>query len=321
MKKIISLITALALVLGFAGCSKKQATPSNNKINVICTVFPQYDIVRTIASDKANIAMLLPPGGEPHSFEPTPKDILNIQNSDVFIMIGGESEKWAEKIIESAGKNKTEVLKLIDCVDTLDEEVTEGMEEEEDVHDEDENDGDEHEHEDDEHIWTSPDNMIVMTKQIYKTLCKADPKNKELYKSNTEAYVNKLSALSDELKEIAESGKRKTLVFADRFPFRYLTESLGIEYYAAFPGCSSQTEPSASTIAFLIDKIKKENIPAVFYVDYTDPRIAKSISKDTTVKTLRMYSCHTVSKEDFENGETYLSLMEKNVAAIKEALN
>ena len=308
MKKLL-LFLALLISVNLTACTSKLSS-ENEKINIVCTVFPQYDFVREIAEDYVNLTMLLPPGSEAHSFEPTPKDIITIQDSDLFIMIGGESEEWADKIVNSNDELNTEVIRLIDSVDTVEEETKEGMDAE-----------DTHHESIDEHIWTSPENAIIMVNEICDALCRVDDANSEVYRQNAENYISELERLNIEFKNTVNNGKRNTLIFADRFPFRYLTDSIGLDYYAAFPGCSSKTEPSASTIAFLIDKINTEGIPYVFCVDYGDTRIADSIKKETGTEILRMYSCHIITKDEFESGEGYVSLMKKNISALKEALN
>ena len=308
-KKLSAFLLLIFILLSCVSCGTQNSVSDTGKLNVVCTVFPQYDFVREIAGDKVNITMLLKPGSEAHSFEPSPKDIATIQNSDLFITIGGNSEEWVKKIINSSD-GSFKVLKLIDFVKTYDEEITEGMEHEHDHHSS-----------YDEHIWTSPENAVILSTEIANSLCELDEKNESFYKENLNNYTIELNKLSQELKNVKETGKRDTIIFADRFPFRYLTESVGLNYYAAFPGCSSKTEPSASTVAFLIDKIRKENIPSVFCVDYNDGKIAEVIKAETGAKVLRMYSCHTITKDEFENGETYLNLMKKNIKALKEALN
>lgn len=308
-KKIFTFILLIFILTSCVSCATTEISDDNGKLNVVCTVFPQYDFVRQIAGDKVNLTMLLKPGSEAHSYEPSPKDIASIQKCDLFIMIGGKSEEWANKIISSSNNNFT-VLKLIDFIKPFEEEITEGMEHE-------------HAHQSsyDEHIWTSPENAITLSEEIANTLSKLDEKNKDTYKENLKNYSNKLKMLIEEFKNVKETGKRDTIIIADRFPFRYLTKSIGLKYFAAFPGCSSKTEPSASTVAFLIDKIRNENIPTVICVDYSEGKIANSIKNETGAKILRMYSCHTITKNEFENGETYVSLMKKNITALKEALN
>ena len=322
MKKIFALFTALILLLCTAGCNGNTSYSDNGKINVVCTVFPQYDFVRNIAGDTVNLKMLLPPGGEAHSYEPTPKDMSAVADADILISVGGESEEWVRHISKSVKTENMTVLNMIDCVKAVKEETVEGMYTENNAHNHSNEENPKKENtEYDEHVWTSLDNAVILVNKICDTLCSSDQKNSELYKENADKYTKKLKKLNDEMKSAVAASKRKTLIFGDRFPFRYLTDSLGLKYYAAFPGCSSYTEPDSSTIAFLSDKVKQENIPVVFCVDYGNALIAKAIKAETGAKVLRLYSCHSISKQQFENGESYISLMTKNAEAIKEALN
>ena len=320
MKKFAILLTAIILVTTAAGCGISKT--DDGRLNVVCTVFPQYDFVKNIAGDAVNLKMLLPLGSEAHSYEPTPQDITDVSNADILIMVGGESEAWAEHILESTDTSKMKILKMIDEVDAFEEEIVEGMDEKSVEHHGHHDENIEEEHEEyDEHVWTSPKNAVRITNSICRILCEADSKNSDTYRKNTASYILKLEKLDAEYKHISQTAKRETLIFGDRFPFRYLTENYGFKYFAAFPGCSSHTEPSPAAVIFLINKIKSEKIPVVFCVDYSDARIAHTISSETGAAAKRLYSCHIISKKQFKNGETYLSLMKKNAAAIKEALN
>ena len=311
MKKLAVLIISLFLVL--TGCNVTQET-KNNKLNIVCTVFPQYDFVREIAKDRVNLSILLPPGSEAHSYEPSADNIIALNNADLFIGIGGESEHWAERLLDGVKNDGLKTIFLIDSVDRVTEEITEGMEKASHSHEKG------HEHNFDEHIWTSIENAIIMCDIICQSLCEIDPENSEFYENNNSLYKDKLNKLQSKYEDILEDAKRNTIVFGDRFPMRYLTESLGLNYFAAFPGCSSKTEPSAKTIAYLSDKVLSENIPVVFYMDYSDGRIAKSIAKQSGAKIVRLYSCHNLSKKDYESGQSYLSLMTKNASSLREAL-
>ncbi len=315
MKKILAMFCAILILV--TSCTHSRTT-NNDKLNIVCTVFPQYDFAKNIAGEKANISLLLPPGAEAHSYEPSPKDILTLKEADIFIMIGGESEHWAEHLLSQKDKEGITIIRLIESVTAHKEEHTEGMEDcgHTHIHETE----DEHK-EYDEHIWTSPKNAIKMCRAVYEALCLADEENKEFYKENLTSYERELVNLAEEFDKVSKSAKRKTLVFGDRFPMRYLTEDMGIDYFAAFPGCSSKTEPSAKTVAFLTDKVKNEKIPVVFYMDYSDGRIARVIANESGAKEGRLYSCHNLSKKDFDRNENYISLMTKNLKEIKEALN
>jgi zinc transport system substrate-binding protein len=305
-----------------------------NKITVTATIFAPYDFVRAIAGDRVNLTMLLPPGSESHSFEPTPRDIITIQNSNAFFYIGGESDVWVDKIlnsVEAEGRaaksfDAMKILALMDSVDVVEEEIVEGMEDEE----ADESGGLTLETEPelpaqlppeyDEHVWTSLKNAKRIVQAITETLCAADPANAGFYRQNAAEYTLKLDALDLKFQEVVDGGKRRTIVFGDRFPFRYFADDYGLSYFAAFPGCSTETEPSAATVAFLINKIKSESIPVVFYIELSNERMADTISEATGAKKLLLHAGHNISKKDFENGMTYLDLMTANVANLKEAL-
>ena len=314
MKRIISLIVLLALFC--TGCANYEQV-QNDKLNIVCTVFPQYDFVREIAKDRVNLTMLLPLGSEAHSYEPTANNIIALNRADLFIGIGGESEHWAEHLLDGVKNENLETLYLLKSVELYDEEYTEGMEKSSHNHTH-----SEHTHlaAADEHIWTSPQNAIAMCTIIYDTLCRLDKANAHFFKKNYAEYKQKLEKLDVAFKDAVKGSARNTLVFGDRFPMRYLTEELGLEYFAVFPGCSSKTEPSAKTVAFLSDKVSSEKIPVVFYMDYSDGRHAKAIAKHSNAKAKRLYSCHNLSKKDFENGENYISLMTKNAHLLREAL-
>jgi zinc transport system substrate-binding protein len=305
--------TALLLFLLFAAGPQAARTPGG-KLSVVTTIFPCYDFTRAVAKDGAEIAMLLRPGSESHSFEPTPQDIIKIQNCDVFVYVGGESDEWVAGILESLDTSKMKIVTFMDCVEPVEEEIVEGMEEEEE---EEEGEG---EPEYDEHVWTSPRNAKLIVRKIADVLCEADAANAGAYKKNAEAYLGALDALDAAFRKTADGGARKTLVFGDRFPFRYLADAYGLKYFAAFPGCSTETEASAATVAFLIDKVRAEKIPVVFHIELSNEKIADAIAEEAGAKKLLLHACHNITKADFEGGATYLSLMERNVKNLGEAL-
>ena len=314
MKRILSIaLCVLPLAGALAACGKTEQSKNSDKISVATTIFPPYDFVRAIAGDKAEITMLLPPGAESHSFEPTPQDTIKIQNCDIFIYNGGESDEWVNSILESMDTNKMKIVKFIDCVKTVDEEIIGSMEHEEKEHNHEE-------HEIDEHVWTSPRNAKLIVKRISDALCEIDTGNADAYKQNTAGYFAKLDELDGKFKSVVDDAARKTIVFGDRFPFRYFADAYGLDYDAAFPGCSTETEASAKTIAALIDKIKAEKIPVVFYIELSNMKMANAISESTGAKVLLFHSCHNLTKADFNAGKTYLDFMEANVEGLKEAL-
>jgi zinc transport system substrate-binding protein len=317
MKKTVSAVLIIVFIvfilIVFFARKTKKADIDNGKLNIVVTIFPQYDFIRQIAKENVNLSMLLSPGAEPHSYEPTPKDIIEIQNSDIFIYVGGESDEWVRQILESIpDKKDRRIIALMDLVKPVKEEIVEGMQEEDD---EEEGDG-----EYDEHVWTSPKNAQKIVKALSDILQSKDPANATMYEKNAQDYIKRIQDLDDSFKDIVKNAKRKTIVFGDRFPFRYFADEYGLEYFAAFPGCSNETEANPNTIAFLIDKVKAEKIPVVFYIEFSNEKIADIICESANAKKLLLHSVHNVSKKDFDNGTSYLELMEKNTLNLKEAL-
>lgn len=334
-RKWIGILAVCGLLCGslLAGCGTERAegvseeVQDDGRISVVTTIFPQYDFVRQIAGENVELKMLLKPGEETHSYEPTPQDIIAIQNSDIFIYVGGENDAWVEDILESMPEADMRTLKLMDCVDTVEEEHVEGMQEqpghsheEEEPH-EDETEEEHSVHEIDEHVWTSPVNASAIVDKIKELLVQADPENRQIYEENAEAYEAELAELDAEFRDVVDNAGRSLVVFGDRFPFRYFADEYGLDYYAAFPGCASDTEPSAATMAFLINKVKEEEIPAVLKMELSNENIANAIAEATGTEVRTFYSCHNLTAEEFEDGETYLSMMQKNVETLKEVLN
>ncbi len=307
MKRTFLVFLCIIITLGLCACAEKKI--EDGKITVISTVFPSYDFVREIAKDRVNNILLLAPGKDSHSYDPSAKDIINVQNCELFIHTGGVSDAWVDKILKSANKSEDDVVTMTKLV-TL---YADGHEYDEHVH--------EHESEYDEHVWTSPANAKLIAEYICMELCRKDKENAEFYKANTEDFIRRLEKLDDDIKDIVENGKRKFIAVADRFPLIYFTKHYVLDYVSAFPGCSSKTEPSPSTLAELTQKVKAENIPVVFKIELSDGKVANAVSEQTGAKILTFYTLHNISKEDFENGEGYISLMEKNAQSLKIALN
>ena len=323
MKKSLIFLVILCLFFSLCACGEAPAESGGEGLDIVCTVFPAYDFAREIAGEKANVTMLVPPGSEAHSFEPTPQDIIRIENCDLLICNGGESEAWLEEIL--AGREKDiPALFMMDCVDALEEETKEGMQTTEHSHEEhEERDGhEEHEHEEeyDEHVWTSPVNASLIVSALCDRLSAIDPENGGFYRENAVRYQSELQKLDAAFRETVEKGKFDTLIFADRFPVRYFVEEYGLDYYAAFPGCTDDTEPSARTVAFLIDKVRSEDIPAVMYIEFSNEKMADVICEDTGCKKLLFHSCHNVSAQQLKSGVSYLTLMWGNLESLKEAL-
>lgn len=321
MKKktiIISLVIIMLIATVLFGCTKKDSKVDSEgvekKISVVTTIFPIYDFVRQIAGDHVDLTMMLPPGAESHSYEPTPQDIIKLHQSKLFIYVGGDSDAWVDGILDSTNKDKMNILTLMDCVDVVEEELVDGMQEEEE-----EEEGGEAEL--DEHVWTSPKNAVLIVAKITEELCEIDPDNSESYKKNAQSYTKELNTLDQSFKEVVDNSARKEIILGDRFPFRYFVDTYGLKYYAAFPGCSTDTEPSASTVSFLIDKVKEDKIPVIFHIELSNEQMCDSIANATGAKKELLNAVHNVSKKDFEAGVTYIDLMEHNVKVLKEALN
>lgn len=322
MKRIFSFIPIAALILSLlAGCGQSPrggtgtGGTGDGKLSVVSTIFPGYDFTREVAGGKAGLTMLLPPGSESHSFEPTPQDVIRIQNCDIFIYVGGESDTWVRDILDSMDTTGMKIISMMDLVDVVEEERKEGMESGDD------HEQDEEEAEYDEHVWTSPVNAMQITRAIADALCEKDETNADYYRENCAAYIEKLETLDADFRDAVAGGVRKTLIFGDRFPFRYFVDEYGLDYYAAFPGCSSDTESSAKTVAFLVDEVKAGNIPVVFYIEFSNEKMADTICEATAAKKLLFHSCHNVTKDDLEKGVTYLDLMTQNARNLREALS
>ncbi len=329
MKKIVALTLAVIFVLGcLAGCtssSSKKALPEDNgKLQVVTTIFPIYDWVRNVVgdeSDSVDITLLVDNGTDLHSFQPTPEDILKISTCDVFIYVGGESDAWVDDALSQAVNKNMVVVNLMDVLgdSAKEEELVEGMEAEEE-----EEEGEEEGPEYDEHVWLSLKNAVTFSDAIYNALAVADPDHSSEYATNVLDYTMELSSLDNKYEETVSNAKRTTILFGDRFPFRYLTDDYGLKYYAAFVGCSAETEASFSTISFLCDKSDELNLPVVMVIDGSDRQIAETIvlnSASGDKKILELDSMQSVTAKDIENGTTYLSIMEENLEVLKEALN
>jgi len=305
MLRKLSLFT-LCIILAIS--CEKQKTPKaapDGKINIVATIFPLYDFSRAVAKEQANITMLTPPGSSLHSYEPSPADIKNIQNADVFLFIGGENDVWVERILSTLDTSKMKIVRLFDFVKLYEEEESDPLQPEVEY---------------DEHIWTSPKNAVLMINAITSALCEKDTANCEKYKENSQTYVLQIDSLSKELSKIVGAAKRKQIIVADRFPFRYLVEEYGLDYRAAFAGCSDQSDATPATIANLINTVKNNNIPYIYHVELSNRNAAEAVAEHTGAKMLLLHSYHNISKQDFENGTTYLDLLKQNVANLKTGL-
>ncbi len=289
-------------------------------ISVVTTVFPQYDIVREVTrGTDTSLTMLIAPGAEPHSYDPSPADMIAAAECDLFIAIGGESEAWTYKIISSAEVSEDKMITLMDTVPLLENESGHGDSEHSHAHIHEDSD---HDHVHDEHIWTSPKNVILMTETVTDRLCSIDPENEDVYRKNAETYIGRLKALDAELACLANSAveQKKVLVFGDRFPFLYFAREYGFKYTSPFRGCSAHTEASLSEIAMAVEKAREHNAGVIFSVDFSNEKLASVIAEEAGASVARLYSCHTLSADDFEKGLGYIDLMTKNLESIRKAV-
>lgn len=306
MKK--SLILLLLVLLILPSCMKKESE-SVDGLKIVAVDFPSYDAARAILGSADEVSLLLPPGVESHSYEPTPKDMITISEADLVIFTGGESDSWVYKILDS-GDSKAERFVLMDQVDLC-------IEDHDHEHNHDEH---EHEHDEayDEHVWTSPINEIRILNHLIDILSELDPSRKDIFSSNGATYIAQIEELDCEIRDIIESAENKTMVFASRFPLKYFAEEYGIDYHAAFPGCAEETEPSARTIASLIDIVRDENLGYVFTIEFGSPMIASVIADESNAGVREFHTIHNLTSSDFKNGETYVSLMERNLEVLRE---
>lgn len=324
VKKIILIVIALAIVIsigiviGIGGNKNK----SNSKYKVVASNFASYDFLRAIVGESKDIELtfLIGPGKDAHSYDPTSGDLIKIQNSDLFVYVGGEMEQWSDKVLESLDKKKTEVICIADFVKTIEEKEVDGAEE----HEHEEENEDEHEHEEkgafDEHIWTSPENAIKMVEALEKAMEKVDNTNSNTYKQNAEKYVAQIKDLDKKFKNIVDNKKRNRLIFADKMPMQYFIDYYNLEVSAAFDGCSTEVDPSAKTIAYLQNKVKEEKIPVILYIELNPGTVAKTLAEETGAKAMQIQTLHNVSLDDFNKGETWVSLMTRNIEVLKKAL-
>ncbi|MCR5041738.1 MAG: metal ABC transporter substrate-binding protein [Clostridia bacterium] len=334
MKKIIAITLCLMMLASvMTGCATSN-TSNGDKLSIVTTIFPEYDWVVQILggnAGQADVTMLLDNGVDLHSYQPTADDIIRISTCDMFIHVGGESDEWVNDVLKEATNKDTVVINLLEALgdDVKEEEVREGMQEDEHEH------GDGHEEEDhgheeeeeeaeyDEHVWLSLKNSAKLCGYIAGKLGEIDPDHKDTYTANANAYIEKLNALDGRYREAVSAGNTKTLLFGDRFPFRYLTDDYGLDYYAAFAGCSSESEASFETVMFLANKTDELGLKAIMQIESANGKIARTIkdttkNKDQTILTLD--SMQSTTMKDVKNGVSYLSVMEKNLAVLKDAL-
>lgn len=299
MRKLLMGMVLILALWGFA--------LAEEGLSIVCTDFPCYDLARQVAGEGARVSMLLKPGTEAHSYDPTPADILDIGAADLFVYIGGESDAWADGILSGFdGGDAPATLRMMDC-------VADPIEEEDHAHDD--------EPEYDEHIWTSPANALRMVEALGEALAAMDPDHAAQYRDNAKAYGAEIQAIDGEIRAIVEAAPRRELVFADRFPFIYFTREYGLDVLAAFPSCTAETEPSAQTLLTLIQKVIEDRLPAVYTIELSTQAIAKTIAEETGVEILTLHSMQTVSQSEFDAGASWVSIMRDNAEALRKGLN
>lgn len=321
MKKISAVIFA-ALILLTSLCSCQNRIITEEKLKIVCTTFPQYDFVRNILGNDENVSLLINNGSDLHGFEPTAKDIVEIRTASMFVYIGGASDAWVERAVNATENPELKTVAIMDYIETLSLEDIESLEHGSDhIHDHSQHDHDHSPEEADEHVWLSLRNSIKIVKGLCGEICKLDPENAEKYSSNAAQYINKLESLEKEYQQVFSESERNILLFADRFPFGYLTHDYGISHIAAFTGCSSESEVTAETFTRLIEETKDHNLKYILILEGSDGKTARTVCEATGAAALTVDSCQTVSSADIENGANYLGIMTNNLKIFKEALN
>lgn len=321
MKKTVAIILSLCLLAGLlAGCGAGSAEPKTKKISVVTTIFPMYDWLREIAGDKVELTMLLDNGVDLHSYQPNAQDLIKVSACDLFVYVGGASDKWVDDALASVQNPDRICVNLLESLGDAvkEEELVEGMEAEEEEAEE-----GEEETEYDEHVWLSLKNAAALCRLLAEKLGEVDPQNADLYAKNMESYTAKLLALDAQYKAAVDGAQVKTLLFADRFPFRYMADDYGLRYYAAFVGCSAETEASFKTILFLAGKVDELGLHSILQIESADGSIARTVLENTKTKDqqiLTMNSLQSVTAQDVEAGASYLAIMTENLETLKAAL-
>lgn len=310
------LLLLLFVSVGFGSCGKEE---DKAEFHIVSVNFAGCDFVRTLAGrDNPRVSVELFAGGDIHSFNPTFGDMVKIQSADLFLYVGGESDAAIDTLLASLPEVKT--FRMVDHVPLLKEEIKEGMEgdshEEHDGHGEAEEDG-----EYDEHVWTSLKNAVRLVRALEEELVAMDPAGAEVYRENAETFVGELEALDGEFTSFFASLDKKLLIFGDRFPFRYFAADYGLDYYAAFPGCSASVEPGPRTVTFLLNKAKEEGVTAIYHIEGDVHSMADRLAQVAGIESVLLHSCHKVSREEMEQGVTFLSLMRENLAVLKRTLS
>jgi len=312
-QRIFTLVCVLGLLAGLAACGAAPAVGGDGRLRVVATDFPAYDFARAVCGDLGDVTLLLPPGTESHSYEPTPRNMIDVQTCDLFLCVGGESDAWVDTILSSLD-GPVETLRMIDCVEPLEEREEGG------VHSHDHDHGFGEVVELDEHVWTAPANAAAIVSAAAERISALDPANAAAYEANAAGYEAQIAALDHGFQDFFAGVERPMMVFGDRFPLRYFAEAYGVECYAAFPGCSTQTEPSAATVAFLIDAVKENHLSTVYYIEFSNHLVADSVAEAAGAGTALFHSCHNVSQAELDAGTTYVSLMEENLNTLRSTM-
>lgn len=299
MKRLAAALAVLCFLLSFASCAEGKR-PDDGRLRVVATIFPQYDFVRAIAGERVSLSMMISPGSESHTYEPSAADAAEVAGADLFIYTGGDADGWAEHLAEAVSGSGVLMLSMADAVT--------------DAH------ADGHGHAD-EHMWTTPDNAVAILYRICEALASLDPGGEELYRKNADEYAAKLRSVGDELSSLAARADGKTVVVADRFPFEGCFEHYGIKYMAALDGCAVGVEPPLRVVGEMLRLIEDEDIRYVFYIEFSDRKTAHLFSQAAGCSELLLHSCHNVSREDFDRGVTFYEIMEQNVKNLSEALS
>lgn len=317
MKKgIIYLITIIIIfsliILGISNLNNKK--DDNEKIKIVATLFPQYDFAKQIGGNKVDVTLLLTPGTETHTYEPTPQDIINVNNSDLFIYTGAYMEPWSDKIASSIDSDTV----ILDSSKNINLIPSEHSEEDED-HEEHESES--HHHEYDPHIWLNPQNAIGMVNNITDELCNIDPENTSYYKENAKNYIVQLNLLDTDIENKIKKSSKNKIAFGGTFAYMYFIKRYNLEYISAYESCGEDTEPSASNVKKVIDYMKQNDIHVIFYQELSSGKIADAIAAETGATKLVFHTIHNASQKEINNGETYISLMKKNLENLEKALN
>lgn len=321
VRKIVNILLSVWLAMIVAllpvGCAGTEKDDVREQLDVVATIFPAYDFAREIGAEHIDVTMLLPPGSESHTYEPTPKEVVRIATCDLFVYNGGVSDSWVERLLEAAEIDPNKALRMMDYVALVEESEDGVLEHEHDEHDH----AIPHLHEYDEHIWTSPVNALLIAEGISQKLIEIDPDHASDYEKNFSDYEAALRDLDASFREVIREGKRKEIIVADRFPLIYFTSEYDLEYLAAFPGCAAETDPKPRTVSAIIEKVQEEQIPYIFHIEFSNEKLADLITSETGAKKLLFHTAHNVSKAELEAGTSYLSIMRHNVDNLKQGLD